>query len=39
MTSWLGFDMSEAGLVKVLGYLIFILAFVPLIFGGNGNTA
>ena len=35
MTSWLGFDMSEAGLVKVLGYLIFILAFVPLIFGGT----
>ena len=35
MTSWMGFDMSEAGLVKVLGYLIFILAFVPLIFGGT----
>jgi hypothetical protein len=35
MTTWLGIDMSEAGLVKVLGYLIFILAFVPLIFGGT----
>ena len=35
MTNWLGFDMSEAGLVKVLGYLIFILAFAPLIFGGT----
>ena len=35
MTSWLGVEMSEAGLVKVLGYLIFILAFVPLIFGGT----
>ena len=35
MTSFLGIGMSEAGLVKVLGYIIFILAFVPLIFGGT----
>jgi hypothetical protein len=27
--------ISEAGLVKLLGYVIFLLAFLPLIFGGK----
>ena len=31
----LGFTMSEAYLVKLLGYVIFFLAFLPLIFGGK----
>jgi hypothetical protein len=30
-----GYVMSESQLVKVLGYVIFLLAFVPLIFGGK----
>ncbi len=29
------FTMSEAYLVKLLGYVIFLLAFLPLIFGGK----
>jgi hypothetical protein len=31
----LGFTMTEAYLVKLLGYVIFFLAFLPLIFGGK----
>ncbi len=31
----LGFRMTEAYLVKLLGYVIFFLAFLPLIFGGK----
>jgi hypothetical protein len=30
-----GFTVSEVMLVKVLGYLVFFVAFVPLIFGGK----
>lgn len=33
MTSLLGISMSEEGLVKFLGYMVFLLAFLPLIFG------
>jgi hypothetical protein len=33
--SVLGWTMSEGYLVKVLGYVIFLLAFLPLIFGGK----
>lgn len=35
MTSFAGLAMSETQLVKVLGYLIFLAAFLPLIFGGT----
>ena len=31
----LGFLLSEAAVVKLLGYVIFLLAFLPLIFGGT----
>lgn len=31
----LGFTMTEAYLVKLLGFVIFFLAFLPLIFGGK----
>src|SRR5262245_45564674 len=31
----LGMSMTEAGLVKLLSYLLFIGAFLPLIFGGT----
>lgn len=31
----LGYEMPEWQLVKVLGYVIFLVAFVPLIFGGT----
>lgn len=34
-TSLAGLAMSETQLVKVLGYLIFLAAFLPLIFGGT----
>jgi hypothetical protein len=30
-----GFVLSESQLVKVLGYVLFLLAFLPLIFGGK----
>jgi hypothetical protein len=30
-----GFVLSESRLVKLLGYVLFLLAFVPLIFGGK----
>ncbi|HEV3303131.1 MAG TPA: Nramp family divalent metal transporter [Planctomycetaceae bacterium] len=30
-----GYVLSESGLVKLLGYVLFLLAFVPLIFGGK----
>jgi hypothetical protein len=33
-----GFSLSEVLLVKVLGYVVFFLAFVPLIFGGKIST-
>ena len=33
--SLLGFSLSETGLVKLLGYVIFLAAIVPLIFGGT----
>jgi hypothetical protein len=36
--SILGFAMSETTLVKVLGYVVFVAAFVPLIFGGKVST-
>lgn len=35
MTSLVGMAMSETQLVKLLGYLIFLTAFLPLIFGGT----
>lgn len=31
----LGVTLSEAGLVKLLGYCIFMVAFLPLVFGGT----
>jgi hypothetical protein len=34
----LGASMSEVAFVKLLGYVIFFLAFVPLIFGGKVAT-
>jgi len=34
----LGFSLSEVLLVKVLGYVVFFLAFVPLVFGGKIST-
>ncbi|MGE3314939.1 MAG: Nramp family divalent metal transporter [Planctomycetaceae bacterium] len=30
-----GYALTETGLVKILGYVIFLLAFLPLIFGGK----
>jgi hypothetical protein len=33
-----GFTLSEVMLVKVLGYVVFFAAFVPLIFGGKIST-
>jgi hypothetical protein len=30
-----GWTLTESGLVKILGYVIFLLAFLPLIFGGK----
>jgi hypothetical protein len=34
----LGYSLSEVALVKVLGYVVFFLAFVPLVFGGKIAT-
>jgi hypothetical protein len=34
----LGFSLSEVMLVKVLGYVVFFAAFLPLIFGGKIST-
>ena len=34
----LGFSLSEIMLVKVLGYVVFFAAFLPLIFGGKIST-
>lgn len=35
LVSFSGISMTEAALVKCLGYTIFLLAFLPLIFGGK----
>ncbi len=34
----LGYSLSEVSLVKMLGYVVFFLAFVPLVFGGKIST-
>ena len=34
VTSLMGFSLTENGLVRILGYGIFLAAFIPLIFGG-----
>ena len=34
MTSFLGMEVSESELVKILSYCLFAAAFIPLIFGG-----
>ena len=34
MTSLVGLSVTENQLVRVLGYVIFVVAFIPLIFGG-----
>ena len=34
-TTILGFTISESAIVKILGYCVFLGAFVPLIFGGT----
>ena len=38
VVSVLGMDMSESLLVKILGFVIFFAAFVPLVFGGKVYT-
>src|SRR5262245_43373673 len=35
VTTFCGFALSESQLVKLLGYLIFLVAFIPLVFGGT----
>ena len=38
VVSVVGFSLSEIMLVKVLGYVVFFAAFLPLIFGGKIST-